>query len=217
MDFEKARFNMVEQQIRPWDVLDQTVLNLLFKLRREDFVAANQREIALADLELPIGHGQKMWQPKLEARVAQELAIKPSDRVLDIGSGSGYLAALLAGLARHVYSVEIQPELAEQAKSNLARAGIKNVTVEVGDAVLGWDKHSPYDVIVAGASMPVVPDSLKQQLAPGGRMFVIVGSAPVMSATLITRDQADGFGELRLFETMMPPLQNAPQPSRFTF
>jgi len=148
MDVEQARFNMIENQIRPWEVLDQQVLDLLYAVKREDFVPAAYRMLAFSDMEIPIGQGEHMWQPKMEARVLQELAVKPTDQILEIGTGSGYFAALLAHRAQHVYSVEIRPELKALGEANLRRAGAANVTVELGDGARGWSKHAPYDIIV---------------------------------------------------------------------
>src|SRR5215831_8003025 len=145
IDVERARFNMVEQQIRTWEVLDQEVLDLLFEVHREDFVPAQYRDLAFVDMEIPLGHGEKMLAPKLEARMVQELAIKPSDRILEVGTGSGYMTALLAKRGAHVYSVEIAPELSAQASAKLAEHRITNATLEVGDAARGWTRHAPYD------------------------------------------------------------------------
>lgn len=216
MDWENARFNMVEQQIRPWDVLDQTVLNLLFHVKRENFVPTAHRDLAFVDMELPLGTGARMWQPKLEARVVQELNLKRGDRVLDIGTGSGYLAALLAQLVKHVYSVEIDPTLAETARQRLKEAGCLNVSVETGDAALGWERNAPYDVIVAGGSYPVRPDALIAQLADGGRLFAVVGQLPVMTATLFTK-VGNSVKEEKLFETVIEPLRHAPEAPKFQF
>ncbi|WP_137938514.1 protein-L-isoaspartate O-methyltransferase [Chitinivorax sp. B] len=217
MNWEEARFNMVEQQIRPWDVLDQEILSLLFEVKREEFVPVSMHNLAFVDMELPLPNGCKMWQPKLEARVVQDLAIKPTDKVLEIGSGSGYLTALLAKRAQHVYSVEMDAEQTTTAKSNLLKAGLGNVTIETGDGSRGWTKHAPYDVIVITGSMPVLPDEFKQQLAVGGRMFAILGDAPVMSGTLVTRTSSAAYNTTKLFETVVAPLNNALQPERFTF
>jgi protein-L-isoaspartate(D-aspartate) O-methyltransferase len=216
MDWDKARYYMVEQQIRTWQVLDQAVLGLLFQLKREDFVPAAHRELALVDMEIPLGQGVKLWQPKMEARVVQTLALKSSDRVLEIGTRTGYVAALMAKLAKHVYSVEISPDLADIAGKNLHRAGIENVTIEVGDAVAGWDKRAPYDVIVASGSYPLVPEFLFAQLAEGGRLFAVVGEEPAMTATLFTKKNGQ-IVKQGLFETVIAPLVNAPQPERFSF
>ncbi|HEY9103556.1 protein-L-isoaspartate O-methyltransferase [Chitinimonas sp.] len=216
MDWENARFNMVEQQIRPWDVLDLTVLGLLSEVKREEFVPAARRELALVDMEIPLTAKASMWTPKMEARVVQEVALKGTERVLEIGTGSGYLAALLSKLSKHVYSVEIDAALAQSAGENLSRAGIDNVTVEVGDAVRGWSKYAPYDVIVATGSYLTTPDFLFEQLAEGGRLFAIIGEDPVMSATLFVK-QGGSVVATKLFETVVPALVNAPQPARFAF
>jgi protein-L-isoaspartate(D-aspartate) O-methyltransferase len=217
MNIEQARFNMVEQQIRPWEVLDQTVLDLLYVVRREEFVPDAYRSLAFSDLEIPIGHGQKMMQPKVEARVLQEVAPKSTDRALEVGTGSGYLAALLAHRARHVHSVEIVPELKHLGEANLRRAGVANVTVEAGDAARGWAKHAPYDVIVLTGSTPELPETYLAQLAPGGRLFAVVGEAPVMEARLITCVAPGSFNTVDLFETVLAPLANALARDRFEF
>jgi protein-L-isoaspartate(D-aspartate) O-methyltransferase len=216
MDFEQARFNMVEQQIRTWDVLDPTVLELLSTVRREDFVPPQFRQLAFADMELPLGYGECMLAPKLEARLLQEAAIQHDDRVLEVGTGSGYTAALAARLARHVYSVEIIPELSEQARRKLEAHGVTNVTAEVGDAARGWVSHAPYDVILITGSLPLIAEALEHSLAPGGRLLAVVGDPPVISAQRIRRT-AGGFGRETLFETCIKALRNAPQPERFVF
>ncbi|MGH8599531.1 MAG: protein-L-isoaspartate O-methyltransferase family protein, partial [Burkholderiales bacterium] len=178
LDFERARFNMVEQQIRTWDVLDQDVLDLLFSVRREEFVPDTYRALAFADMEIPIGFGQKMMAPKMEARIVQALDIRKIDSILEVGTGSGYLTALLANCAQHVCSVEIIPELARDAAVRLAAHGIANVTLEVGDAARGWPQHGPYDAIVITGSVPLLPDAFKASLKSGGRLFAVVGDAP---------------------------------------
>ena len=217
MNIEQARFNMVENQIRPWEVLDQKVLDLLYVVKREDFVPAAYRMLAFSDMEIPIGQGEHMWQPKIEARVLQELAIKPTDQVLEIGTGSGYIAALLAHRAQHVYSVEIQPELKASAEANLRGASVANVTVELGDGANGWTKHSPCDVIVLTGSTPVLPQQFLQQMKPGARLFAIVGNLPVMTARLITCAGDGVYNTVDLFETNIAPLANAPAGERFNF
>ena len=222
MDFEKARFNMVEQQVRPWDVLDQTVLDLLLVVRREEFVPPAYRALAFSDMEVPlridgVDTGEAMWPPKLEARILQEVAVKPNDHVLEIGTGSGYMSALLAHKALQVVSVEIDTRLAAFGAANLARAGVHNVKPETGDASRGWPGGAPYDVIVVTGSLPVVPDTLRRQLKIGGRMAAIVGTDPVMSAELITRRSDTSFETVRLFETRIAPLRNALRPSDFRF
>jgi protein-L-isoaspartate(D-aspartate) O-methyltransferase len=217
MNIEQARFNMVEQQIRPWDVLDQEVLDLLFEVKREQFVPPTYQSVAFVDAEIPLGRGATMLTPKIEARVMQALHVRKSDKVLEVGTGSGYMAALLAARANHVYSVEIDMELAATARENLKRAGVDNVTVEDGDGARGWPAHAPYDVIVLSGSTPVVPQELLHQLKPGGRMIAFVGEAPVMQAQLTTNTGEGGFQTVNLFETVVAPLKNAPQPQRFVF
>lgn len=214
---ETARFNMIEQQIRTWEVLDPTVLQLLNDIPREQFVPAAYQGLAFADLEIPIEHGQLMLSPKLEGRLLQALSIKNSDHVLHIGTGTGYLTALLAKLAKHVVSVEIEPELSALAAQHLKAQQIQNVTLEVGDAAHGWSQQAPYDVILFGASSPVEPANVRQQLAIGGRMLIVLGSAPVMRATLIQRISEHGFREDVLFETCIAPLTNATQAQPFQF
>lgn len=217
MDFEQARFNMVEQQIRPWNVLNQQILNMLLEMRREDFVPAAYRNLAFIDMEIPLGYGEAMLTPKLEARIVQELAIKKSDKVLEVGTGSGYMTALLARLAHHVYSVEIEPELKAQAAEKLQAHGIHNVTLEEGDAAHGWDRHGPYDVIVLTGSVPVLPEAFTLSLNPGGRLFAVVGDAPAMEGKLVTCAAKGSCRVADLFETCVAPLRNALQPQRFTF
>ncbi len=217
LNFELARHNMVEQQIRPWDVLDQRILDLVSRAPREDYVPAPYRGLAFADLNLPIGRGQVMMAPKLEARILQELEINPKDRILEIGTGSGYFASLLAALGGHVTSVEILPEFKDAAEKKLAAHGVKNVTLEQGDGARGWDKHAPYDVIVVTGSTPVLPEGFVRSLAPNGRLFVIVGKSPVMEARLVRRLAGDSFEEKSLFETDLPPLINAYEPAKFAF
>ncbi len=221
-NIEQARFNMVEQQIRPWDVLDQTVLDLLFKVRREEFMPAAYRALAFVDMETPLGQGQSgagesMWSPKLEARAVQTLQLKPTDKVLEIGTGSGYLTALLASMTAHVTSVEIHPEFLTDASARLKAHGFDNIMLETGDASRGWEQHAPYDVIIVTGSLPVLPETLTAQLAPGGRLFAIIGDDPVMTARLITCVSHKVFRSEDLFETSIKPLINAQQPDRFSF
>ena len=217
MDFERARFNMVEQQIRPWEVLDQRVLDLLLRVRREEYVPEAYRALAFADLEIPLGHGEKMLQPKLEARMLQELVLKETDRILEVGTGSGYMTALLASLGGHVYSVEIIPEFSASAAARLAAHAITNVTLEVGDAARGWDKHGPYDAIVLTGSVPILPEAFQNSLKPGGRLIAVVGEPPVMEAQLMTCVTAGVYRTVGLFETCIAPLRNALQPEKFVF
>ncbi len=217
MDVEHVRFNMVEQQIRTWEVLDQRVLDLLLRLKREDFVPVQYRPLAFVDMEIPLGHGEKMMQPKLEARIVQDLALKQSDRVLEIGTGSGYLTALLAAMSEHVYSVDIVPDFTRAAADKLASHGIRNVTVETGDAARGWASRAPYDAIVLTGSTPLLPRAFRESLNVGGRLFAIVGEPPVMAAELVTRITGEAYNSTSLFETCIAPLKNALEPERFVF
>jgi protein-L-isoaspartate(D-aspartate) O-methyltransferase len=216
MNIEEARFNMIEQQIRPWEVLDQTVLDVIAKLRREAFVPQPFHTLAFADTNIPIGHGEVMLAPKVEARLLQALALQPTDTVLEVGTGSGYFTAMLASLARHVYSVELHAEFCSGAAQRLEEQGIYNISLEQGDAASGWAKHAPYAAIAITGSLPILPDAFKQQLKIGGRLVVILGDAPVMTAQLITRVGEHEWRSEELFETSVPPLQNAIQPNRFT-
>ena len=217
MDVERARFNMIEQQIRTWEVLDQRVLSLLAKVRREEFVPPVYRALAFADMEIPIGRGEKMLQPKLEARMVQELAVGGNDRILEVGTGSGYVTALLATLGAHVYSVDIFEEFTRSAARKLAAHGIRNVTLETGDAARGWESRGPYDVVLLTGSVPVLAESFGASLNPGGRLLAVVGEPPAMEAQLVTRVEAGASSRISLFETCIPPLRNAPQPERFVF
>ncbi len=216
MNIEQARFNMVEQQIRTWEVLDQRVLDLVGQMRREEFVPPQYRDLAFADIMIPLGHGQVMMEPKVEARLLQALSIAPTDVILEIGTGSGFFTALLAQLGKHVYSVDIMPDFTESAQRRLVGHGIRNVTLETGDAANGWDKHGPYDVIAITGSLPAIPKAFDLSLKPGGRMVAIAGTAPVMEAILVMRDAREGWGRESLFETNMPALLHLAQP-RFVF
>ncbi len=221
MDFERARFNMIEQQIRTWEVLDPGVLDLLYVVRREAFVPHAHRLLAFSDLEIPLcangDPSEKMLPPKLEARILQEVAPRSTDRVLEIGAGSGYMAALLAARAREVVTVEINPFLSDMATNNLRRAGIENVRVCQGDGAAGWSDTQLFDIIVVSGSLPVLPGAFLGVLGEGGRLFAVVGEAPIMSARLITRVGPDSYNTIDLFETLIAPLRNAHAPSRFTF
>lgn len=217
MNFEKARFNMVEQQIRPWEVLDQNVLDLLMTVRREEFVPASHRELAFAEVEIPIGCGQVMLKPVIEGKIMQALRIEKTDSVLEIGAGSGYFAALLAARAEWVRTVEIECALVKLASENLARNGVDNVVVVQGDGVDGWAERAPYDVIVVSGGLPFVPQALLEQLKVGGRLFAFVGEAPVMKARLITCEAEGRFRTEDLFETVVPMLKNAPRQDPFRF
>ncbi len=216
MNIEQARFNMIEQQIRTWEVLDPVVLDLLHRVPREDFVPAAYRGLAFADLEIPLGHGQSMLSPKMEARMLQALTLKNTDTVLEIGTGSGYMTALLASLAHHVYSVELLQEFSHNAAKKLAEHGISNVTLEIGDGIRSWDAGS-YDAIVLTGSAPVLPEEFQQHLKPGGRLLAIVGESPTMEAVLVTCITNGVYRRTVLFETSIPALENAPQAAQFSF
>jgi len=217
LNTQQARFNMIEQQIRPAEVLDPKVLDIIGRISREDFVPQTYRDLAYADTHIPIGHGQLMMKPIQEGRMLQALNIQPDDKVLEIGTGSGYVTALMACLAKQVVSVEIIPELQQQAQQTLSRNNINNITLETGDAARGWATQAPYSVIAVTGSMPILAEELKQQLNIGGRLFVILGSAPVMTASLITRENEEVWSQEDLFETDLPALANVEQPPAFVF
>lgn len=217
LNFEDVRQTMIDSQLRTWDVFDQRVLDLAARMPREDYVPGAWRNLAYVDMNIPLGHGEVMMAPKLEARLLQELEIDPRDKILEIGTGSSYMTALLASLGQHVVSVEIRPEFTVEAAAKLARYGLLNLTLETGDAALGWDRQQPYDVILITGSLPLLPEAFQQSLAPGGRMIAIVGQAPAMDVRRIRRLDAHSFHEDSLFETVLPPLVNALEPSRFVF
>ena len=217
MNFEKARFNMIEQQIRPWDVLDADVLQLLSEVKREDFVPLAHKVLAFADMEIPLGHGQFMLPPRVEARMLQDAAIQKTEKVLEIGSGSGYMAALLAHQAQRVISLEINPELAKMARDNLQKAGVTNAEVRQFDGSKGTPAESPFDVIVLSGSVAMVPSALLAHLKVGGRLVAIVGDEPVMRATVVTRTSDTDYTTTQPWDTVAPRLQNFPEPERFTF
>lgn len=221
MNLEQARRNMIEQQIRTWDVLDNDVLKTLVAVRREAFVPSAYQSLAFVDAEIPLPCGQNMLSPKLEARLLQEVQMATDELVLEIGAGSGYMAALLAQRARHVVTVEIEPELKALAEKNLKDYGVGNVTVELGDGARGWEGHgkqsAPYDVIVLSGSVPMIPEAFLTQLRVGGRLLAVVGDAPAMSACLVTRTTQDAWDTHKLFETSIAPLRNAARPSAFRF
>ena len=217
MNIEQARFNMIEQQIRPWNVLDQDVLDLLLIVKREDFVPADYKSLAFVDSEIPLGGGEAMFTPKLEARILQELQLKKHETVLEIGAGSGYMAALLAHKGRHVTTVEILPELKAMAQANLANAGVTNVTVELGNGAQGWAQGAPFDVIVISGGMEVLPEAFLKQVKVGGRIAAMLGQAPVMSCNIITRVSETAYDTVKVFETNVKYLSGAVAPSRFTF
>ena len=217
MNLEKARFNMVEQQIRPWQVLDPQVLNVLSHVPRELFVPAAYQAMAYTDTHIPLGHGQEMVPPRVDARLMHDLKLTGNDKVLEIGTGSGYLAALLAARAQRVISLEVNPELAATARSNLQRAGVTHVDVRVADGSAGAASDGPFDAIVLGGSVVEVPQVLLQQLKVKGRLMAIVGQDPVMSATLFTRTGEATWETHTLWDTQAPRLQGFAEPSRFHF
>ncbi|HVP09378.1 MAG TPA: protein-L-isoaspartate O-methyltransferase [Burkholderiales bacterium] len=225
MNLEQARSNMVEQQIRPWEVLDQDVLDLLYAVPREEFVPPAYRNLAFSDLEIPLrknaAEGERMWAPKIEARVLQAVAPRRSDRVLEVGTGSGYLTALFAHRAAQVCSVEINPELAAFGKANIARHGLDNVQLQVGDGargvVPGFPFEGPFDVILLTGSVPLMPRGVLEALSPGGRAFAVVGEPPVMTARIHHCVAPGDYRIEELFETLLAPLANCERPSRFKF
>lgn len=220
MNIEQARFNMIEQQIRPWDVLDPAVLAVLSRVHREDFVPAGHEALAFVDTPIPLTSaglsGEVMLEPRIEARLLQELQLRPSDRVLEIGTGSGFMALLLSQLAASVTTVEIDPQLAEQARSRLAKAGAQGVQVVQADASKQLPQ-GPFDAIVLSGSVSDVPQALLSLLAPGGRLLAIVGDEPIMRARLFRRDSQGGLAHEDLFDTIAPRLKGFPEASRFRF
>ena len=217
MNMQQARFNMIHQQIRPWEVLDDTVLDVLDRVPREHYVPANFRGLAYADVTIPLGHDQVMMPPRVEAKLLQALSIKSTDRVLEIGTGSGFVTACLATLGEYVYSVDILNDFTSEAGEKLRSEGLCNVTLETGDAANGWRDHGPYDAIAITGSLRLMPEEYKQQLKIGGRLFAIVGAPPVREALLVTRTGENEWATEVLFETDLPELVNAPQPQAFSF
>ena len=218
-NIEQARFNMVEQQVRPWEVLDQQVLSTLSTVPREAYVPDAYRNVAFADTELPIGHGEQMMKPVIEGRLLQALGVKPTDKALEIGTGSGFITACLAELSSQVISIEIQPELAEQAAAKLAAQGITNAAVKTGDGLATASTHGTFDAIAVTGSLPqaAAADNLKALLNIGGRMFVVIGQGVVMEASLITRTGEKQWTCEALFETELPPLTNTSAANSFQF
>ena len=217
MNIEQARFNMIEQQIRPWDVLNLGVLELLAVVKREDFVPAEHRALAFVDTEIPLPGGQCMLAPRVEARILQDLAVHKHERVLEIGAGSGYMAALLAHRAQQVTTLEIDPDLASFAAANLKRAGVMNAKVVNADGATGLAAEGPFDVIVLSGSVAEIPEVLLSQLKVGGRIAAIVGAEPVMRAMLLTRTDNKGLEHTVLFDTVAQRLRNFAEPTRFHF
>ena len=224
-DLEHARYKMIEQQIRPWDVLDLDILALLTSEHREDFVPIAHKALAFVDMQIPLAEpadqalarGQCMLEPKVEARLLQDLKLKPTDKVLEIGTGSGYMAALLARRAQRVVSLEIDAAIARTARENLQRAGITNAEVREADGAKGLPAEAPFDVIVLSGSVAEVPQALMQQLKVGGRFAAIVGSEPVMRATIVTRTGEATYTTAQPWDTSAPRLAHFPEPSRFHF
>jgi protein-L-isoaspartate(D-aspartate) O-methyltransferase len=214
---EQARFNMVEQQIRPWDVLDFTVLDLLYEVKREEFVPAPYRQMAFMDTEIPLLHGESMLSPKLEARLLQSLALKAHHNVLEIGTGSGYMAALMSRLAKSITTLEIHHDLAQQAQAKLSRSGLNNVSVIIGDGAQGYGKALSWDAIILSGSVPQLPHVFLDQLAVGGVLVAVVGFAPTMSVTRVRRVSEKDYHTEVLFETVIPALHHVEKTSRFEF
>lgn len=217
LNFDVARRNMIDCQIRPWDVLDEHILELAAHLPREDYVPKQYRNLAFTDMNIPLGHGEVMMAPKLEARLAQELEVNPTDKILEIGTGSGYMTALLAALGKHAISVEIRPEFTAEAATKLAHHGVRNITLENGDGARGWERQKPYDVILITGSTPLLPETFQQSLTVGGRMIAIVGTTPAMDVRRIRRLGVYSFEVDSLFETVTPKLHNALEPEQFVF
>jgi len=217
MDIEQARFNMIEQQIRTWDVLDPGVLELLAVVRREDFVPAPYRAMAFVDTEVPLPNGHRMLPPKVEARLLQDLQVQRHERVLEIGTGSGFMAALLGHRAQSVISLEVKPALAKLATENLRRSGASNVSVVQADGSHGYASEGPFDAILLSGSVSKVPEDLLKQLKPGGRLVAIEGDEPVMAAVRYTANADGSFSRVSLFDLDAPRLVGFPEPPRFHF
>jgi protein-L-isoaspartate(D-aspartate) O-methyltransferase len=215
LNFEEARHNMIVQQIQPWNVRDDKVLDLIQRLPREDFVPAHYKEHAFTDMNIPLPNGQEMMCPKLEAYMLQALKIQDHDKVLEVGTGTGYVTALLASQARYVITVDIDADTSKRAEEKLSAHQITNVTFDVGDAALGWSDQKPYDVIAITGSLPILPESFQRNLNVGGRLFAIVGDAPAMEVILITRVKENEWTHEVLLETDIPALINAAEPERF--
>ena len=218
-DVEQARENMILNQFRPWSVLDNRLLDILRAIPRENFMPEAYRDLAFVDMPIPISDDQALFPPKMEARLIQALDVQPSDRILELGTGTGYTAAVLASLGKKVISVGVNPDVAESARKNVALADIDNIdlTFEVGDVADGWPNHRPYDVIFVTGSLPVYSDIFEKELCVGGRLLVIVGVSPAMDVMLITRVTESEWTRESLMETDVPPLADAQQPEKFVF
>lgn len=217
MNLERARFNMIEQQIRPWDVADADVLHLLSVVKREEFVPLAHKALAFVDMEIPLGHGQCMLAPRVEARMLQDAAVQKHENVLEIGTGSGFMAALLAHRAQRVISLEIIAALVQMARTNLQKAGIHNAEVRQFDGSKGAPAEGPFDVIMLSGSLAEVPQSLLAHLKVGGRLVAIVGDEPMMRATIVTRADDTGYLTTQPWDTVAPRLQNFPESPKFHF
>jgi protein-L-isoaspartate(D-aspartate) O-methyltransferase len=217
MNFDQARQNMVENQVRPWEVLDGRVLDVLGRVRREDFVAPEHRQLAFADVCLPIGHGEVMMKPVIEGRLLQALALKPEDHVLEIGTGSGFFTACLASLAAHVTSVDIHADFTTAAGKRLQTAGISNVQLATGEAISAWQPQGTFDAVVVTGAVYRIPDRFLSWLKPGGRLLAIRGESPVQQIVLLTSEGNGRYREESLLETDLPYLAHAEPPRRFVF
>lgn len=217
MNFERARVNMVEQQVKPWEVIDERILAQLEAIQREDFVPVRYRKLAFADLSIPLPHGEVMMRPKVEGRMLQSLGLGEDETALEIGTGSGYITACLAGLSKHVVSVEYYEDLHQNAAARLEEKDIRNVELFVGDVMSGWQPEQAHDVVVVTGSVPDIPEAFKGWVNPGGRLFVITGDAPAMEARLLTRLGVSDWAEESLFETELPRLINSEPPPTFEF
>jgi protein-L-isoaspartate(D-aspartate) O-methyltransferase len=217
MNFDQARFNMVEQQVRPWEVLDARVLELLESTRREDFVPVRYRKMAFADMSMPLDHDQCMMKPVVEGRLLQALELKPDETVLEIGTGSGFITACLAQMAKKVVTVDIYEQFSQETEAKLKDKGIQNVDFETGDVMTGWLPEQAHDVLVVTGSVQEIPDHFRGWVNPGGRMFVVCGDAPAMDARLLTKLNATEWREESLFETDLARLINAEKVQEFEF
>lgn len=217
MNLEQARFNMIEQQIRPWNVLDETILSTFGFIPRENFVSAEYRKLAFADVEIPLGNGEYMMHPRVEARMLQALAITSDDNCLEIGTGSGFVTACMAHLSKHVDSVDIHEDFTRQAEEHLLNTELKNYTLHTGDALRDWTSGGLYNVIAVTGSVPTYLQRFEEQLAPGGRLFIVVGTGSSMQAMLVTRQENGEFIRANLFETGLKPLVGADSGSSFVF
>jgi protein-L-isoaspartate(D-aspartate) O-methyltransferase len=217
MNFDRARFNMVESQVRPWEVLDSRVLEVMETVHREDFVPVKYRKLAFADMSIPLASGQVMMKPTVEGRMLQAVNIGDDDTVLEIGTGSGFVTACLASLAKRVVSVEIHEELHQTARIRLDEKKIDNIELFQGDVMNGWQPEQAHDVVVVTGSVPAVPEQFRGWVNPGGRMFVITGNSPAMEARLLTRLDVTEWREESLFETDLPRLVHAEEAPQFVF